>query len=88
MLADSTSLLVPASEAAVKQALTRLKTYKLLTGFRGAPAADMAAILKAVAALQAYVLEHPDRVEEIEVNPLICTPTRAVAADALIREAP
>ena len=86
VMADSVSLIVPASDRTVEAALKRLKSYRLLTGYRGAQAADMGAILRAVGALQAYVVANAGRVEEIEVNPLICTPTRAVAADALIRE--
>ncbi len=89
LLQDSASLLVPSSRADVRQALTRLKVHKLLTGFRGAPAANNDAILDAVDAIQTYVLANADRLEEVEVNPLICTPpTRAVAADALIKEDP
>jgi acyl-CoA synthetase (NDP forming) len=87
ILADATSLMVPATDGAIKQALTRLKMYPLITGFRGKPAADVAAICAAVQAIQAYVIENADTVCEVEVNPLICTPTRAVAADALIRKA-
>lgn len=86
LLQDSASLLVPASRAEVQTALTRLKAAKLLSGYRGAPAADMDAILDAVDALQAYVLANAETLEEVEINPLICTPTRAVAADALIRK--
>lgn len=87
LLADSVSLLVPADRNQVEQSLTQLKTAKLLSGYRGAAAADMPAILDAVEALQAYVLANVEAVEEAEINPLICTPTRAVAADALIRTA-
>ena len=87
ILSDAVSLMVPASDDAVKQALTQLKTYPLLTGFRGKPAADMNAICAAVQAIQAYVVENAETVCEVEVNPLICTPQRAVAADALIRKA-
>ena len=36
------------------------------------------------APLQDYVGAHRDRVQEVEVNPLLCTPTRAVAVDALL----
>ena len=43
------------------------------------------AIVRAVLAVQAYATAEAHRVVEVEVNPLICTPTRAVAADALIR---
>lgn len=87
LLADSTSLLVPASRESLKQSLTQLKTAKLLAGYRGAASANMEAVLDAIEALQAYVLANADSIEEAEVNPLICTPTRAVAADALIRKA-
>ncbi len=38
-----------------------------------------------VLGVEAYVTAHRGRVEEVEINPLICTPTRAVAADVLIR---
>ncbi len=85
---DSASLLVPADREAVKTALMSLRMAAILTGFRGAPGASISAILDAVEALQAYVLANGDRVGEIEINPLICTPERAVAADALLREAP
>ena len=88
LLADSISLLVPTSEDGIKQALTRLKCHKLLVGFRGRPAADLPSLLAAIMAIQAFALANAARLEEIEVNPLICTPTRAVAADALLRIAP
>jgi len=38
-------------------------------------------------AVQAYVVSRADALEEVEINPLIVTPQRAVAADALIRTA-
>ncbi|MDQ7071683.1 MAG: acetate--CoA ligase family protein, partial [Rhodobacterales bacterium] len=87
VIKDTVSLLVPVGEDDIKQALTRLKIHKILAGYRGKPAADIDAIVKAVNALQSYVLANATRVEEVEINPLICTPTRAVAVDALIKEA-
>ncbi|PWE32660.1 acyl-CoA synthetase [Maritimibacter sp. 55A14] len=87
LMADSAALLVPASDAAILRALDGLRIARLLDGYRGAPAADRSAILAAIRAVQSYVVENADRVEEVEINPLICTPARAVAADALIWEA-
>lgn len=87
ILNDATSLLVPASDEAIRTALAKLRLYPLLTGFRGQPAADIDLACAAVQAIQAYVIENADTVCEVEVNPLICTPARAVAADALIRKA-
>lgn len=85
LLGDSASLLLPATEAEIVDALDSLRMAPLLYGYRGKPAADMAAIAHAVLAVQSYVEAHADRLEEVEINPLICTETRAVAVDALIR---
>lgn len=85
---DTASLLVPAAEAEIGAALDSLRVARLLAGYRGRPAADRKAVLAAIAAIQAYAVAQADRLEEVEVNPLICTPSRAVAADALIRAAP
>jgi succinyl-CoA synthetase beta subunit len=41
--------------------------------------------MAAIRAVEAYVLENALGLEEIEINPLLCTPTDAVAADALMR---
>ncbi|MDQ2089868.1 acetate--CoA ligase family protein [Marimonas arenosa] len=86
LLADSASLLVPASRASMAGALARLKCHALLTGFRGKPPANIDAILDAAEAVQSYALANAVTLEEVEVNPLICTPETAVAADALIRK--
>lgn len=89
ILQDSTSLLLPVTGAEIDVALDRLKLAPLLRGYRGKPAADRQAVVNAVLAVQAYVTQNAAALEEVEINPLICTPTRAVAADALIRiEAP
>ena len=87
ILRDTVSLLVPARPEAIRAALNQLNCAPLLRGYRGRPAAGMDAILAAVAAVQAYVLANAETVSEVEINPLICAPGRAVAVDALIRKA-
>jgi acyl-CoA synthetase (NDP forming) len=87
VLQDTVSLLVPASRTDIKQALTHLRMSKILSGYRGAPPAATGPTLDAIEAIQAYVVANAATVEEVEVNPLICTQTRAVAVDALIRKA-
>lgn len=85
ILGDSVSLLLPASGNAVDAALSRLRMAPLLDGYRGAPAADRGAIIAAVLAVQDFVIVHHGRMEEVEINPLICLAEGVVAADALIR---
>jgi acyl-CoA synthetase (NDP forming) len=87
VLADAATLLIPAPDAAVEAALTSLRIAPLLAGYRGAPAADMAAIVGAVRAVQNYVVANADGLDEVEINPLLCLPDRAVAVDALLRRA-
>jgi hypothetical protein len=86
LMADSAAVLLPATDAMIHEALDSLRIAPMLAGYRGAPPADRPAILRAVRAVEAYVIANADTVEEIEINPLICTPRDAVAADALIRE--
>ncbi len=87
VLRDTTSLLVPAQDTDIRAALDKLKIAPLLAGYRGHPAADMDAIVSAVQAVQAYVTQNAETLGEVEINPLLCTPDKAVAVDALIRKA-
>ncbi|OSQ48932.1 acetate--CoA ligase family protein [Marivita geojedonensis] len=83
---DTQSLLLPVTEAEVGQALDALRIAPLLRGYRGSAGADRDSVIQSVMSLQNYVIAQEGRVAEIEINPLIVTPNRAVVADALIRE--
>ncbi|RBI68958.1 CoA-binding protein [Roseovarius sp. TE539] len=85
LMADSVSMLLPVTPEDVQAALSGLRAAALVDGYRGKPPADRSAIVRAVMAVQAYVTAHAAALEEVEINPLICTPGAAVAADALIR---
>ncbi|MHA6264375.1 acetate--CoA ligase family protein [Arenibacterium sp. CAU 1754] len=87
LMQDTVSLLIPSDRTQIETALGRSKIAPLLGGYRGKPPADMDAIISAIESVQAYVVAHADTLHEIEINPLICTPDGAVAADALIRKA-
>jgi acyl-CoA synthetase (NDP forming) len=87
LLADSRTLLFPVTEGAVGDALDGLKAAALLAGYRGGPTGDRRAAVNAVMAIAAYADAHAERLEELDVNPLMVLPQGqgAVAADALIR---
>ena len=87
ILRDTVSMLLPVQAEDVETALGTLNCAPLLSGYRGKPAADVDAIVEAVLAVQSYVLANAETVSEVEINPLLCTPDRAVAVDALIRKA-
>ncbi|MBM2322024.1 acetate--CoA ligase family protein [Marivita cryptomonadis] len=83
---DTCHLLLPATKTEIGAALDGLRIAPLLHGYRSKPAGNRAALIAAIMSVQDYVVAQEGRVAEIEINPLIVTPTRAVVADALIRE--
>ncbi len=82
---DTASVLIPASADAIETTLRALRTWPLIDGYRGKPAADLDAIVAAIIGVQDYVVANADCVSEVEINPLMCTPDGAVAVDALLR---
>jgi len=87
ILKDSTTLVLPVTHQNVAQAFQRLKIAPILNGYRGQAAVDMAALVDAVMSVQSYVQQNMNDVLEVEINPIIATPTTAIAVDALIRRA-
>jgi acetate---CoA ligase (ADP-forming) len=57
----------------------------LLGGVRGNPASDTTAVVDALVALGQVAVELGDVIEALDVNPLICGPSGAVAVDALVQ---
>ncbi|MDN3223805.1 acetate--CoA ligase family protein [Pseudomonas nunensis] len=85
LLKDSRSLLLPTTDQAIHDALLSLRCAPLLTGFRGGPAVDMPALVRAIRAVADYAGENAERLLELDVNPLLVNAQGAVAVDALIR---
>ncbi len=83
LLADHAVALPPVDEALAAQLLAGLRVSRLLAGVRGAPPAALAPALRAIAGLSALALELGDDLEALDVNPLICGPSGAVAVDVL-----
>lgn len=68
---DTAVRLLPVASADVRAMIDGLKLKTLLKGFRGMPAADEAALVKTVIGLARFFADHRDRLEDIEINPLI-----------------
>jgi hypothetical protein len=87
LVADSGIVLLPASREEISAVLAGLKVQRLLCGFRGAPAADMDAVLDEVVRIADFACARADDVQELDVNPLMVggQGQGAVAADVLLR---
>jgi acetate---CoA ligase (ADP-forming) len=82
-LADRVVALPPVDTARALRMLGRLRVAGLLAGVRGQPPADTSAIAEAVVAVSAIARELGDHLEALDINPLICGPSGAIAVDAL-----
>jgi acetate---CoA ligase (ADP-forming) len=83
LLADRAVALPPVDEQTARQMIGELRAARLLAGIRGAPPADAAAVVRAITGISALAVDLGDRLEALDVNPLICGPGGAVAVDAL-----
>ena len=60
----------------------------LLVGFRGQPAADLAALTRLLVDLAALVTAHGDHIAELDLNPVIAHGDGVTIVDALIVTGP
>jgi len=84
VLKDFRMLPLPATSAEVAAALASLRSAPLLQGVRGRPPADRNAVVRAALSLAALADDLGDRIREVDVNPLVALPDRAVVVDALV----
>jgi acetate---CoA ligase (ADP-forming) len=78
--------LAPLTDADADELVQTGKVARLLGGFRGAPAADTAAVTELLARIGQLVDDVPELVE-LDLNPVIAGPDGCVAVDARIRVA-
>ena len=83
ILAERAVVLPPVTRTTAGSILGRLGVGAVLAGVRGRPPADLTAIADAIAALSSLAAELGDVLAALDINPLICGPAGAVAADVL-----
>jgi acyl-CoA synthetase (NDP forming) len=77
-------VLPPVTRSQARAILARLRVTAVLAGARGQPAADLGAVADAIAALSRLACDLGDALDALDINPLICGPSGAVAADVLV----
>jgi acyl-CoA synthetase (NDP forming) len=90
-LGDTVLRICPVTEADARSMLSALRGGAVLTGLRGAPAVDLDALVRVLLAVggRGGVAEAlGGALAEFELNPVVCTSSRAVAVDARLVLAP
>ncbi|MGW4208957.1 acetate--CoA ligase family protein [Lentzea sp. NPDC004789] len=83
LVKDTAIELAPVTPATAREMLARLICAPLLSGWRGAPATDLAALAEVIARISATLAARSD-LAEIELNPVRVGPDGVMAVDALI----
>ena len=71
LAADTQILAAPATVGAARAAIDRLRMARSLSGWRGQPPADVAALAELVSRVSAWVVALDDDVVELDLNPVI-----------------
>ncbi len=75
--------LPPLSERLARRMLESLRSWPLLQGYRGRPAAKIDRLIEILMRLSYLVADYPE-IKELDVNPLLVTPEEVIALDARI----
>jgi len=87
LLRDTATALAPVSRKEALALFSQLKGAQLFDGFRGSEAIDRNALADIVVRVSELADDLRDAVQEIDINPLICSGQRIIAVDGLITRA-
>lgn len=73
----------PLNERLARHMLESLKIWPLLNGYRGRPPADVNRLIETLMRLSYLAADYPE-ISELDINPLLVSPTEVVALDARI----
>ena len=83
VLRDTASALAPVSKNEALAMLRSLRSYGLLAGYRGSKPVVLDALAEAIARISQLGADQRDLIGELDVNPIMASPDRIVALDAL-----
>ncbi|MDA8290066.1 MAG: GNAT family N-acetyltransferase [Actinomycetota bacterium] len=87
LLNDRAFAVPPLSRSAAQRLVTSIRTAPLLTGYRGSAPVDLPALVDVVSRVSRLASEVPE-ISELDLNPVVASPSGAVAVDWKIRIAP
>lgn len=76
--------MAPIAEKDVEGMIRGLKAHRILEGYRGSEGVDVQGLVSLVKAFSDVVMDLRERIESIDLNPVICASTRCTVADARI----
>jgi acyl-CoA synthetase (NDP forming) len=84
VLGDVAVRVAPLTDDDVADMVRSLRSYRLLTGYRGGPPLDVDALYEVLLGVSAIAIDHPE-IAEMDLNPVFVLEKGAVAADVRVR---
>jgi succinyl-CoA synthetase beta subunit len=81
---DVSLRMAPLSPIDIASMVKCLKAHELLEGYRGSDAIHLGQLVKTIQVFSALVMDLKGEIESIDLNPVMCSSTRCVVADARI----
>ena len=83
---DVSFRVAPIDEIQARSMIDEIRARRVLDGMRGAPAADIDALARAIAALSRFAAAHAGTLKSLDINPFVVMPrgSGAVALDAVL----
>ena len=81
---DVSLRMAPLSPIDIASMVKCLKAHELLEGYRGSDAIHLGELVKTIQVFSALVMDLQGEIESIDLNPVMCSSTRCVVADARI----
>ncbi len=81
---DTALRMAPIRPEEVACMINSLRAGELFHGFRGGAAIDMQALIKVMVAFSGLIMKLSDHISSIDLNPVLCSASGCVAADARI----
>jgi acyl-CoA synthetase (NDP forming) len=74
----------PVSKQKAEQMILSLKSKDIFFGARGKPPVDINSLLNAIINLSNFIAANSDKVDQVEMNPILVSEAEVIALDALI----
>jgi len=81
---DVTFRVPPFDKGEARRMIEEIRSVSMLMGARGKPKASLSAIVDVIMKVQRLALDLSGDIAELDINPLLAMPDRAVALDALV----
>jgi len=83
LLQDVSFRIVPLTKRDAREMIREIKSYPVLTGYRGRPAADVSKLEDMLLKISAF-MENEQEIQELDLNPVFAYTDAAIAVDARI----